>query len=249
MKELQGNKMDALISASLYRNVSKEAEAFMSLDVSGIKDNPRIKNRILNRAKNKRSASWISTLRIAAVACLIIISMVFTACMCIPEVREAMWDAWVNWCDDHIHVYFDEEEAEDTIGGEVNSDEVPIIAPDNIEKKAHTTYLPEGYYAEENESIALYVDIFYYDAEGNMKFRLLQRVIDEEADSDIMIDNENDPVTTMYVNGNEGILVEYLDVPGLYYLVWQDSYYQYSLYGSFSSGAELMKIAEGIKTE
>ena len=32
-------------------------------------------------------------------------------------------------------------------------------------------------------------------------------------------------------------------------LVWQDSYYQYSLYGSFSSVAELMKIAEGIKTE
>ena len=74
-------------------------------------------------------------------------------------------------------------------------------------------------------------------------------VIDEEADSDVMIDNENDPVTTMYVNGNEGILVEYPDVLGLYYLVWQDSYYQYSLYGSFSSVAELMKIAEGIKAE
>lgn len=96
MKELQGNKMDALISTSLYRNVSKEAAAFMSLDVSGIKDNPRIKNRILNRAKNKRSASWVSTLRIAAVACLIIISMVFTACMCIPEVRESMWNAFVS---------------------------------------------------------------------------------------------------------------------------------------------------------
>ena len=249
MKELQGNKMDALISASLYRNVSKEAEAFMSLDVSGIKDNPHIKNRILNRAKNKRSASWISTLRIAAVACLIIISMVFTACMCIPEVREAMWDAFVTWYDDHIHVYFAEKNPDETNNGEVDSDDLPIIIPDNIEKKAIATYLPEGYYAEENESIALHVDTFFYDAESNMKFRLLQRVIDEEADSDVMIDNENDPVTTMYVNGNEGILVEYPDVPGLYYLVWQDSYYQYSLYGSFSSVAELMKIAEGIKTE
>lgn len=249
MKELQGNKMDALISASLYRNVSKEAEAFMSLDVSGIKDNPRIKNRILNRAKNKRSASWISTLRVAAVACLIIISMMFTACMCIPEVREAMWDAFVMWYDDHIHVYFVEENPNKTNSEEAKNDELPIIIPDKIERKAIATYLPEGYYAEENESIALYVDTFFYDAEGNMKFRLLQRVIDEEGDSDVMIDNENDPVTTVYVNGNEGILVEYPDVPGLYYLVWQDSYYQYSLYGSFSSVAELMKIAEGIKTE
>ena len=51
------------------------------------------------------------------------------------------------------------------------------------------------------------------------------------------------------INGNEGILVEYPDVPGLYYLVWQDESYQYSLYGSFSSVSELMKIAEGIKIE
>ena len=123
------------------------------------------------------------------------------------------------------------------------------MIPDNIEKKARATYLPEGYYAEENESIALYVDTFFYDVEGNMKFRLLQQVIDEEADSDVMIDNENDPITTIYVNGNEGIHVEYPDVPGLYYLVWQDSYYQYSLYGSFTSVAELMKIADGVKTE
>ena len=129
------------------------------------------------------------------------------------------------------------------------SDEIPIIVTDRIEKKAYATYWLERYYAEENESIALYVDTFFYDVEGNMKFRLLQQVIDEEADSDVMIDNENDPITTIYVNGNEGIHVEYPDVPGLYYLVWQDSYYQYSLYGSFSSVAELMKIAEGIKTK
>lgn len=124
-----------------------------------------------------------------------------------------------------------------------------VIAPDTIEKKAITTYLPEGYYAEENESITLYVDTFYYDVEGNMKFRLLQRVIDEKTNSGVMIDNESDPVTTTYINGNKGILVEYSDTPGLYYLVWQDESYQYSLYGSFASVSELIKIAEGIRTE
>lgn len=35
----------------------------------------------------------------------------------------------------------------------------------------------------------------------------------------------------------------------LIYLVWQDESYQYSLYGSFTSVSELMKIAEGIRTE
>ena len=41
----------------------------------------------------------------------------------------------------------------------------------------------------------------------------------------------------------------YPDVPGLYYLVWQDESYQYSLYGSFESKEELIRIAEGVKVK
>lgn len=82
-----------------------------------------------------------------------------------------------------------------------------------------------------------------------MMFRLVQTILDESDEDDILLDHENDPVTAMYINGNEGILVEYPDVPGLYYLVWQDKLYQYSLYGSFTSVSELMKIAEGVTTE
>ena len=249
MKELQGNKMDALISASLYRNVSKEAEAFMSLDVSGIKDNPRIKNRILNRAKNKQSASWISTLRIAAVACLIIISMVFTACMCIPEVRESMWNAFVEWYDDHISVHFTQnDDATEDVTEEEGASDIQK-PPSSIEDNIVATYLPDGYYSEVSETSSMFTYILCYDAEGNMMFRLVQTILGEADGDDILLDNENDPITTMYINGNEGILVEYPDVPGLYYLVWQDESYQYSLYGSFTSVSELMKIAEGVRTE
>lgn len=74
-------------------------------------------------------------------------------------------------------------------------------------------------------------------------------MLGEVNEDDMMLDNENDPITTMYINGDEGILAEYPDVPGLYYLVWQDESYQYSLYGSFASVYELMKIAEGVTTE
>ena len=249
MKELQGNKMDALISASLYRNVSKEAEAFMNLDVSEIKDNPRIKNKILNRAKNKRSASWISTLRMAAVACLIIISMVFTACMCIPEVRESMWNAFVEWYDNHISVHFTQNDDPKGEGKDTEASSDIQDPPSSIEDNVVATYFPEGYYSEVSETSSMFTHILCYDAEGNMMFRLMQTILGEVNDDDMMLDNENDPITTMYINGNEGILVEYPDVPGLYYLVWQDASYQYSLYGSFTSVSELMKIAEGIRTE
>lgn len=249
MKELQGNKMDALISASLYRNVSKEARAFMSLDVSGITDNSRIKKRILNRAMSKRGISWISTLRIAAVACLIIISMVFTACMCIPEVRESMWNAIVEWYDDHISVHFKQnEDATGDVTEEEGSSDIQE-PPSSIEDNIVVTYLPEGYYTEVSETSSMFTHILCYNSEGNMMFRLVQTVFGDAGEDDILLDNENDPITTIYINGNEGILVEYPDVPGLYYLVWQNESYQYSLYGSFTSVSELMKIAEGIRTE
>lgn len=82
-----------------------------------------------------------------------------------------------------------------------------------------------------------------------MMFRLVQTVLSDADEDNILLDNENDPITTMYINGNEGILVEYPDVPGLYYLVWQDESYQYSLYGSFESKEELIRIAEGVKVK
>lgn len=253
MKELHENKIDALLTASLYRNVSKEAKAFLSLDVSDIVDHPRIKNRILKRAKTTPRALWRARLRIAAVACLIAASLAFTACMSIPEVRKALWNVLMSWHDDHVEIHF---KPSDTAGAETGDKgsaatppETPIPPSQSIEKIARATYLPEGYYAVEKESTALYADTFYYDANDTMKFQLIQQVLDEEADLDAMIDHENGSVTTMYINGQEGILVEYLDVPGQYYLVWKDAYYQYSLYGSFSSVAELMKIADGITTE
>lgn len=253
MKELHENKIDALLTASLYRNVSKEAKAFLSLDVSDIVDHPRIKNRILKRAKTTPRALWRARLRIAAVACLIAASLAFTACMSIPEVRKALWNVLMSWHDDHVEIQF---KPSDTAGAETSdkdsaetSPETPIPPSQSIEKIARATYLPEGYYAVENESTALHVDTFYYDANDNLKFQLLQQVFDEEADRDAMIDNENGSVTTMYVNGQEGILVEYSDVPGRFTLVWQDSSYQYVMAGEFDSKTDLLKIAEGIKIE
>ena len=64
-----------------------------------------------------------------------------------------------------------------------------------------------------------------------------------------VVNNENGSVTTMYVNGQEGILVEYSDVPGHFTLVWQDSSYQYVMAGEFDSKTDLLKIAEGIRIE
>lgn len=88
-----------------------------------------------------------------------------------------------------------------------------------------------------------------YDREGNMQFKLMQTVLGEIDTNDLMVDKEADSVSQPYINGYEGLLIEYPDVPGLYYLVWQDKSYQYSLYGSFESKEELIRIAEGVKVK
>lgn len=250
MKELQGNQFDALIAASLYRNISMDAESFLSLDVSEIKDNPHLRSKILSKAMRGERTSILSALRIAVVACLIIASMLFTACMCIPEVRKSMWKAFTEWYDDHISIRF--TTSDDRNQDNCENNDLPNETkepPTSIEKRAVATYLPKGCYAEINEAISMYTDIFYYDNEGNIKFRLMQSIFREESDDDFMVDNENDPVTDMYINGYKGILVEYPDVPNTYYLAWQDESYQYWMYGSFSSVWELVKIAEGIALE
>lgn len=249
MKELQSNKMDALIIASLYRNVSRDAEVFMNLDVSGIQDNQHIKSRVLSRAKNKQKASWISVLRIAAVACLIVSTVLFVACICIPEVRESMYSAFVDWYEDYMSVHFKQNGEKESEGKDRESSAGIQKPPSIIEKRAVATYLPEGYYAKDNEVSTLFTDTFYYDEEGNMKFKLMQTILGEIDQDDLMADNEDDPVKTSYIHGYEGLLVEYSVLPGLYYLVWQDNLYQYSLYGMFDSIDELMKIAEGINVE
>jgi len=53
----------------------------------------------------------------------------------------------------------------------------------------------------------------------------------------------------LYVNGQEGILVEYSDLPRRFTLVWLDSPYQYVMAGEFDSKTDLLKIAEVIKIE
>lgn len=254
MIELRSERFDLLIEASLERVIENDANAFLQIDTSEIKDNPKLKRRVLNiAASDEPLISRRSPIRIALIACLLAIAVMFTACMCMPKVREAIWDTIVQWYNDHISVTFrsNEENTNNTNDtNEINTEnsEPNIInKPSTILNKAEPTYLPMGYYGVENESTLMLVDTFYYDSEDNIKFRLLQSVFYTDDDIQTLIDNENDPIFTININGYEGILVEYTDTPGLYYLVWQDNSYRYSLYGSFSSREELTKIAQGIK--
>lgn len=243
------DKLDNLLSASLSVNIEREARAFLSQDISGIRDDPKFRSVILRNAERGKTRSKLSASRIALIACLAAIALLLSACIGIPKVRESIWNTIVEWYDDHIGIHFSHgNDAEDNHDP---SSEPPssVNTPTSIEQQAYASYLPSGFYAETNESSFMFLDIFYYDREGNMQFKLMQTVLGEIDTNDLMVDKEADSVSQPYINGYEGLLIEYPDVPGLYYLVWQDKSYQYSLYGSFESKEELIRIAEGVKVK
>lgn len=91
--------------------------------------------------------------------------------------------------------------------------------------------------------------VFYCDGEGNRQFRLMQTTIGNSDGEHLKVDHEKDTVTTVSINGFEGLLVSYSDSPSKYYLAWQDEEYQYWLYGTFESVSELIKIAQGIMVQ
>lgn len=252
MSQLHNDKTEAALSIVAYRYVQKEAQEFMNQDVSKVADNPEFKKRILKLTKNKHGRK--GAIKLALIACLVILSVLFTAYICIPEIGNAMWKAFVEWYDDHISVSFtqpsnttetsEESFTEDTL----NSSAPDTSFPTSIQQKAIATYLPDGYYAQENINSVSFVDTFYYNSDGTMMFRLIQTIIDEE-DGEIKVDNESDPVSRLLINQREAVLTEYSDSPGYYSLVWNDGRYAYAIYGSFASIHELVKIAEGIVSE
>lgn len=249
MNELHAKNFDAILSASLFPTVLREAQVFLDMDVSDVKDNPKFKKRILKivqgkRVKSTRTPSW----RIVLVAALLAISLIFTACMCIPKVREAIWNIIVEWYDEYIDVSF---EPENTINPNMNNSSsdpnTNKTPPSSIEKEAIATYLPEGYYSVLTIEDPIFVSFDYYDSKGNIKFVLTQTIINDSNDEDLTVDKEaGDTLVSVKINGFEGLLISYGNEEDTYYLIWQDKNYKYWIYGVFESSSELIRIAEGI---
>lgn len=248
MNELHTEKFDAILSASLSQNVLREARGFLDIDVSHVKNNPKFKKRILKIVRGKRlNSTHMPDWRIVLVAVLLAISLIFTACMCISKVRKAIWNIIVEWYDEYIDVSFEPENSKNhDVNNPSNDTNTNKIPPSSIEKEAVVTYLPMGYYVSDSVSQTMVRYLFYCDGEGNRQFKLIQKVIDESNSGSLKVDNENDTITTVSINGFAGLLISYSDSPKTHYLAWQDDEYQYWLYGTFESVPELIKIAQGV---
>ena len=260
------DKLDRALALYAEQYVKEEAAYFLGLDVSGIEYNEQIKKRMLRYAfKRSRYEYKRYTVKVILVACLVAMSVAFTACVSIPKIREAIWGVVIEWYDDHISVKFEEiteQTVETTILPETSKDQssakitdetetstntAEVIAPPKtIEQKAYIANLPEGYYAEEGAETSYFYTVNYYETNGELSFCFSQSIL---SSANNYLDAENTSVIRTELNGNQAILIIDKNAPSLYTLLWTDGIYDYSIYGLFDSLTDLLDIARYVQYE
>ena len=232
MKELHMEKFDVLLSLASAECVKEEAEAFLSADISEIADNPQMLRKVLG---GSRKGKW-HTVKIILLVALLCMSIAFTACMLVPEIRQAIWNVLVRGHDDHVEINFEEN-------SEANSVTPVVEYPNTIEKKMELTYVPEGYVKGEEYILECQYKANYYSKDSEYAFTIAQGIIRK---TDSYMDSVNSGVIRLKIKQHDAVLIEKDDSEMIYSLIWQDSQYRYVIEGSFVSVSELIKVAENI---
>lgn len=234
MKELHMEKFDALLSLASAECVKEEAEAFLSADISEIGDNPQMLRKVLG---GSRKGKW-HTVKIILLVALLCMSIAFTACMLVPEIRQAIWNVLVRERDSSVEIDFETNEeavpANDSISEEY---------PATIERKMQVTYVPEGCIVADEVVASMQYLICYKNNEDEWKFTISQSVI---MIADSFVNEKSGRIRYIEIDGLQAILVEYEGDKAMYSLTWQDDQYRYSIWGSFFSANEIIRIAEGV---
>ena len=240
------SNLDLMICAASELYVEKELQDFINVDTSDIEPFLRRKHELRRLSKRSYSSCW-RHVKIAAVACLICLSMAFTACICIPDIRSAIWNVVIDWYEDHIGIRFEPEEENEANDSNKPEQSVILNPPDKIEEKAYPSYLPGAYKCEiDLDSSGMYMMSFYDLNTGEWSFMIQQSIIHEREQ---FADSEDQTVETIMFDDFEAIIVTSTDQPGFYSLVWQDAIYAYMISGYFDSVNSLLSIASGIKLQ
>ncbi len=248
------DKLDQLLTAYVGGCIEDEAAHFLSLDVSGIEYNETIKRSIMNLGNRpRRERGKHASVRIILVACLVALSLIFTACMAIPEIRAALWRIVLEPHEDHIAIRFEQETSEATTAAAQTKTSTaaetepyePTDTPQTLEQFAYITDLPTGYTILSESSTKSVRIIDYGDASGKLQWRMSQSVI--HPDGWALDYGEGDVLTHITVTTYPAILIEYPERDGFYSLTWRDDLYFYNLYGYFSSSDDIARVAESVK--
>ena len=234
MKELHIDRFDALLSLAAAECVRDEAAAFLSADVSEIEDDPKMLRKILGVS---RQSKW-KAIKLVALVALLCMSIAFTACMLVPEIRNAVWNVLVKGHGDHVEIGFGTGESEETTDPPVTD------FPETIEQKMVLTYVPEGCVKSVESNRDTLYHIYYYSEKEDLVFVITQSVISR---TESYADSNDEKIAHLKIGEYDAILVDNKTDDFMFSLIWQDEQYRYIISGSSLPMVELVKVAEGVK--
>lgn len=253
------DSFDALIKLSCSTCMDTEADEFLSapidypVDVKAKRKNYRRIQKLTKLTQKTKHPTARKTLRVIAIAAALLLSLAFVACMSIPKVREAIWEAVVEVYEDYISIDFVEPISESNAdltfpaGTTVSTSTTKSTVtprpepPKSIIETNAPTFVPDGYEMFENETDKIYT-IDYFSLNSDDMFNFTQSIIQG---SYYKGNSEEGSVSEISLNGLPAILIIYND-SNEYGLYWQDNLYQYSLYGIFDSYEQLVAIASSV---
>lgn len=233
MSECTFDRLDALISLGTRSLIDKEAEKFMQLSEDtkiSSKGRRKVERSIKHYQDQEKMQKFIKPVKVAGIACLVGISLTFTACVSIPKVREAMWDAVVEWYDDYIAVRFQKNDPSALLPE----------APDEIEELNIPGYLPDGYSFNSYKNINYFI-CEYYNSNDEYEYTFIQGLRDNAI---LEIDETSQGLVEVDINGITGIMVTDEDMMSV---VWQDGKYSYAVQGVFQSESDILQVCKSVK--
>lgn len=242
------DKLDVLIGLAIKDLVDEETERYMNADVSGITFSNsyyRRKRQVINRHMMRKHIAVVKKVASrVAIVILCILSAAFITVMSVSALRNAIWDAIVEWYDDYISIRFEAPVADsnDTEYSDSVHDENPVIVspPTEILEYRKPMYIPEG--VEEVvvlQSKGAYIIDYYIGDE--LQYSYKQGLLN---DDNKRVNNEDSIVYEIYVDQKKVTIFESENSLETI-LVWEDGEYTY-IFTSYITLDKLIEIVQSI---
>lgn len=254
------DKLDALISLTAKECGNDDVEMFNNLDTSKVSLEKRFYLKLRQIISKHKHSAIIFTIKKClvrlAVALMALMSLGFLTIMATPDLREAIFEAVIEWYDNYISIRYepvgdDTYDADTTyesidssfVDGSENESNSPIVVPPTkIEKVMKPAYIPKGVEEEEllNNNTVVACDYYF----GNELLYHYSQILFK--DNGKLFDNATIIVANTEINGYNASILEYSHKEGKA-IVWTDGLYYYHIHSSFLDLEEIIKIAQSVK--
>ncbi len=238
------DKLDLIIAWAARDCENDEAEKFKNIDTSGVVLSAGFyarKRRLIGRYKLRPALAVCRKCFVrVAVALMALMSIGFLTVMAIPDVRNAMFDAVVEWYEDYIAVRLDPGKDGDHTGEGTSSSAGGALT--RVERAMKPTYIPQQNVEEDvirNSESGVVIDYYVGD---DLILTYYQMIYDG---SETLIDSDISDMYDTEINGNKAVVIKHRSEG--YMIIWTDGEYYFQLHSTVFGTDELIKIASSVK--